>query len=254
MPRTWKLTLEYDGSGYSGWQEQANAKSVAGEVRRAAEALLRQPVDLQGAGRTDAGVHALGQVAHLRIATSSAPPVEVIQSALNDRLPATIAVLRVEEAPPRFHARHSALSRTYVYRIATRKSAFHKRHVWWVKERLDVAAMSMAARMLEGRHDFACFRAIDKADPDHARESTVVVVNSAGIEPEGDQLLFRIDASHFLWRMVRRLVGLLVRIGLGEATPDDLGRLLKGRPDPRFDVAAWTAPASGLYLESVRYR
>lgn len=254
VPKTWKLTVEYDGSNYSGWQEQANAKAVAGELRRVAEELLRQPVDLHGAGRTDAGVHALGQVAHLRIRGASAPPPDVMMREMNERLPSSIVVLAVEPADGRFHARHDAVARTYAYRISTRKSAFHKRHVWWVKDRLDIAVMSRAARMLEGRHDFVCFRALDKSDPGHARESTIVVVSTARIEQDGDEIVFRIEASHFLWRMVRRLVGVIVRIGQGQVTTDDLMRLLSGKCDPKLDVAAWTAPASGLFLEKVKYR
>jgi len=253
--KTWKLTLEYDGTKYSGWQEQKNARSVQGQLRKAAEDFLGVEVDLQGAGRTDAGVHAFAQVAHLRVRPSpngQLPRHGTVQilRALNDRLPSDVSVLEVEEAPNTFHARHDAVSRAYLYRISTRRTAFEKKYVWWVKEKLDVASMSRAARMLAGRHNFAAFRAPDPSRPD---ESTIVVVESAGIEVEGDLILFRITASHFLWRMVRRLAGMLVKIGLGEISPDDLLRLLDGKPDPRFDIAAWTAPASGLFLESVTY-
>jgi tRNA pseudouridine38-40 synthase len=122
--------------------------------------------------------------------------------------------------------------------------------VWWVKEPLDVARMARAARMLIGRHNFSCFRATDATNAD---ESPIVVVENASIEQEDDAVVFRIEASHFVWRMARRLVGVLVRIGKGEVTEEDLARLLQGRSDPRIDVAAWTAPASGLFLESVRY-
>jgi len=123
--------------------------------------------------------------------------------------------------------------------------------VWWIKEPLNVKAMSSAASLLVGRHDFICFRAADAARPD---ESTIVVVDSATIEAEDDVIQFRIEASHFLWRMVRRIVGCLVRVGTGELREKDFQRLLDGHPDPKLDVAAWTAPASGLFLESVKYR
>ena len=247
---TFKLTLEYDGSRYSGWQEQKNARTVMGQVRQAAEELFGGPVDLGGAGRTDAGVHALGQVAHLRVNAPRTPPPARILRELNARLPADIVVLEAAAASPRFHARHDALTRTYVYQISRRKTAFTKRYVWWVRDELNVAEMGRAARMLMGRHNFTCFRATDAGS---AEDSPIVVVENAELEADGDLLLFRIEASHFVWRMVRRIVGLLVRIGTGEVAADLLPALLEGRCDPALDLAAWTAPASGLFLESVQY-
>jgi tRNA pseudouridine38-40 synthase len=248
--RSWKLLLEYDGGRYSGWQEQKNARTVAGELRKAAEEFLRAEVEIGGAGRTDAGVHALGQVAHLRAALSRKPPAEMLRRELNERLPADIAVLEAAEVSGRFHARHDALSRTYLYRISQRKRAFEKRYVWWVKAPLDVRAMAAAAQTLPGRHDFRCFCDVDPAG---AERSTVVVVESARIEMEDELILFRIEASHFLWKMVRRITGALVKLGLGEIATSDFETLLAGRAEPRLNVAAWTAPSSGLFLESVRY-
>jgi tRNA pseudouridine38-40 synthase len=247
---TWKITLEYDGTKYSGWQEQKNARTILGELRKAAEDYFGIVVELQGAGRTDAGVHALAQVAHLRLkGRVSRNPAEILR-ALNDRLPAAIAILDVTLAENDFHARHDAISRTYLYQISLRKAAFSKRYVWWVKEKLDIALMSRAARMLVGKHNFICFRAADQARPD---ESTIVVVESAELDVDGDMVVFRIEASHFLWRMIRRVVGVLVKLGKGEITIEEFGQLLEGRCAPSLDVAAWTAPASGLLLESVRY-
>ncbi|HWR52707.1 MAG TPA: tRNA pseudouridine(38-40) synthase TruA [Bryobacteraceae bacterium] len=247
---TWKLVIEYDGTRYSGWQDQKNARTVAGEIRAAAEEYFRSEVDLHGAGRTDAGVHALAQVAHLRLPGKQVRRPKEILRELNSRLPADIVIIEAEEAPGRFHARHDALSRAYRYQISTRKTAFSKRFVWWVKEDLDVPLMARAAKMFEGRHDFICFRAEDAARPD---ESTIVVVRSASIEVEDPLLVFRIEASHFLWRMVRRLAGVLVKLGLHEITEADFARLIEGRCDRRLDVAAWTAPSSGLLLERVTY-
>lgn len=247
---TWKLTLEYDGSRYSGWQEQRNARTVQGELRKAAEEYFGCEVDLHGAGRTDAGVHALAQVAHLRAPAKPARRPEEIVRGLNDRLSADIAVLSAERVENRFHARHDAISRTYLYQVSRRKTAFSKKYVWWVKEELDVAVMARAARMLAGRHDFVCFRASDPARPG---ESTIVVVEAAEIAVEEHLVLFRIEASHFLWRMVRRIVGVLVKLGKGEITAEDFDRLLEGRCGGTLDVAAWTAPASGLFLEEVKY-
>ncbi len=242
--------LEYDGSKYRGWQEQRNARTVMGELRLACEKLFDAGVDLQGSGRTDAGVHASGQVAHLRVPATPRMTADLILRKLNDLLPAEIAILSVEPARSRFHARHDALTRTYVYQISTRKSAFSKKYVWWIKEPLDVPLMARAARMIEGRHDFICFRAVDPSRPD---ESTIVVVNSASIEAADEMIVFRIEASHFLWRMVRRLAATLVKLGRHEITMEDWQNLLGGRCDKRLDVAAWTAPSSGLFLEHVKY-
>ena len=131
--QTFRLTLEYDGSRYSGWQEQINARTVQGELRLAAQELFRTDLELQGAGRTDAGVHAVGQVAHLKVrGKSPSLTAPQILRELNDRLPASVAVLEVIEMPPRFHARHDAKSRAYFYQISTRKAALSKRFVWWV--------------------------------------------------------------------------------------------------------------------------
>jgi tRNA pseudouridine38-40 synthase len=246
-----KLVLEYDGSRYSGWQEQKNARTVMGELRKAAVAVFHGEVDLHGAGRTDAGVHALGQVAHLRVSRPVKEAPALLVRRMNDLLPADIVVLQLEPAARNFHARHDAISRSYIYQVSTRKQAFIKKSVWWVKEPLDVKAMSHAAAFLKGRHDFICFRAEDAARPD---ESTIVVVESAEIETAEDIVQFRIEASHFLWRMVRRLVGCLVRVGKRELSEDAFRRLVEGHPNPNVDVAAWTAPASGLFLESVKYQ
>jgi tRNA pseudouridine38-40 synthase len=195
-------------------------------------------------------------VAHLRVRrkkqgdTRSWPKPDEILRTINSRLPSDVCLLDVAEAGQHFHARHDAIARTYIYQISTRRTAFFKKFVWWVKDPLDVAAMSSAAPMLIGRHNFIAFRAADKTRPD---ESPVVVVEDAGLDVEGDLIVFRITASHFVWRMVRRVVGALVKLGLGEITADDFSRLLEGKQDPKLDVAAWTAPASGLFLERVVY-
>ena len=249
--RTWKLTLEYDGTRYSGWQEQTNARTIAGNVRQSAEDFLQSEVELHGSGRTDAGVHALAQVAHLRARLKSAPQPHELRRALNEGLPADIAVLRVEPSDNKFHARHDAVQRSYLYQISTRKRAFEKKFVWWVKERLDLDKMSRAAAKLAGRHDFICFRAPDPSKPD---ESTIVVVNNASVTAEDDLILFQIEASHFLWRMVRRIVGVLVKLGKGDLTEAEFDQLLDAQCVPRLDVASWTAPAAGLFLEKVTYR
>ena len=249
--RTYKLVLEYDGSRFSGWQTQNNARTIQGELQQIANQLFGAEVEVQGSGRTDAGVHAIGQVAHIKVRTAAKalPPHSVLRE-LNDRLPSAIAVLSCEEADPRFHARHSAVSRAYFYQISTRKAALSKRYVWWIKEPLNVARMQEAASLIAGRHDFDCFRS---PDPSRPTESTIVEVRSAEVGVDDHLIVFRIEASHFLWKMVRRLAGTLVKVGLEEVTVDEFRDLLAARKNPKLDIAAWTAPASGLFLEAVEY-
>jgi tRNA pseudouridine38-40 synthase len=249
--RTYKLVLEYDGSRFSGWQTQNNARTVQGELQQAANELFGAEVDVQGSGRTDAGVHAIGQVAHLKIrsAVRNLPDATILRE-LNDRLPSAISVLSCEEAAPGFHARHDAIARSYFYQISTRKTALSKRYVWWVKEPLHVVRMQQAAALIAGRHDFTCFRSADPSRPD---ESTIVVVHAAEVAIDEYLVVFRIEASHFLWKMVRRLAGTLVKVGQEEVGVEQFEGLLSARKNPKLDVAAWTAPASGLFLEGVRY-
>src|SRR5215469_11006867 len=156
--QTFKLTLEYDGSRFSGWQDQINARTVQGELKQAVADLFKTDVDVQGAGRTDAGVHAVGQVAHLKVRgrPTRLLPAKILRE-LNERLPSSIAVLTALEAPPSFHARHDAVSRSYFYQISTRKTALAKRYVWWVKEPLKIEPMQKAANFIPGRHDFSAF-------------------------------------------------------------------------------------------------
>lgn len=243
MP-TWKVTLEYDGTRYSGWQTQKNTdRTVQGVLLHAARELLGADASVGGAGRTDAGVHALEQVAHLK--SRKDLPVSDIAWGLNERLPFDVHVLAVEKASPSFHARHDATSRTYVYRISRRRTAFDKRLVWWVKDRLDIGAMLRAAKLFEGRHDFASF--CENAD---GQDSTVVVVEKAEVVEAGHEIHFRITASHFLWKMVRRLVGTLVEAGRGNLDTPAVEKLLREKSTA---PAKWTAPPSGLFLEKVRY-
>jgi tRNA pseudouridine38-40 synthase len=248
---TFKILLEYDGTRYSGWQEQKNARTVMGEIRKAAQEVLGHDIEMQGAGRTDAGVHAFAQVMHIKIAAPVKHKAGEILRRLNDLLPADIAILDVLLTNRNFHARHDALSRVYVYQISKRKQAFLKRYVWWINEDLDVQRMQKAASLLSGRHDFVCFRAADPARPD---ESTIVEVENASVEAEEDMIRIRIEASHFLWRMVRRIIGVLAKVGKGEVSLEEFQRLIGGKCDPKLDVAAWTAPASGLFLEEIRYK
>ena len=240
----YKIVLEYDGTNYSGWQAQKNARSIQGALIDAAQKFLDMPVEIQGAGRTDAGVHALGQVAHLE--TTRKLNGETLRIGLNDLLPAGINVLTVENAHPRFHARHSAVSRSYLYLIATRRTAFGKKYVWWVKDKLHTGKMHQALAVFEGFHDFQSF-ADKRMDKD---TSTKVDVESVRLEQFGDIIALRIVGSHFLWKMVRRIVGMTVETGRGNLTTKDLEQILHAYSDV---PARHTAPPSGLFLEKVLY-
>jgi tRNA pseudouridine38-40 synthase len=244
MPR-FKLVVEYTGTRYSGWQIQKNARTVAGEIARAVEeATGRREFELYGAGRTDAGVHALAQVAHLDIYTSLPP--HSLRARVNEVLPSDIYIRRVDKAPHRFHARHDAEARSYLYQISRRKTAFFKPYVWWIKERIDVARMREAARPFIGMQNYASFSADEPGE-----KSTRVLVDRLEIVEDGDLVLVRIVGSHFLWRMVRRLVGVLAAVGRGDLTAAQAAGFLEERSDL---PATLTAPASGLFLESVYYR
>jgi len=244
--RVWRLEVEYEGTRYAGWQSQPHARTVQGELQRAAEQLFGSRVEVGGSGRTDAGVHALRQVAHLRSKTAGrAPDPAQLRSGLNKLLPHDVNVLRAAPSRPAFHARHDAVARYYLYQIATRRTAFGKNLVWWVRDRLDVKAMSSACAALVGRHDFSSF-----CESPSEQRSTLVEVASAELRAEGGLILFRVGASHFLWKMVRRLVGALVEVGRGNVSVERFGRLLERYSN---EPAAWTAPPSGLFLERVVY-
>jgi tRNA pseudouridine38-40 synthase len=247
--KTWKLVLEYEGTKYHGWQEQSNARTVAGVLRQTIEEVFGTAVELMGSGRTDSGVHALAQVAHVKAARAPRKPDALLLSELNERLPADIAIHSMEPAGNRFQARHDAVLRAYIYQIATRKSAFNKRHVWWIRQPLDLQAMADAAALLPGRHDFVRFA---QKDPSKPNESTIVVVEQASIGVDDELIVFRIAASHFLWKMVRRVTGAIVKVGLSELSVEQFRQLRDARIT--LPVAEWTAPASGLFLEKVVYQ
>ena len=207
-----RATLEYDGGRYRGWQSQVNARTVQGELDGRLPRGPRRGLKVNGAGRTDAGVHAFAQVASLH-GTFRAPAAELgkLRQAINDRLPPDIHVLNLAPAPRTFHARHDAGERIYRYRISRRRTAFGKRYVWWIKDRLDAKAMQAAADLFRAGTTSASF-----CENAEGHDSTLVEVAFARLEspPEApDLLLFRIGASHFLWKMVRRLTGTLVEVG-----------------------------------------
>jgi len=243
MPR-FRLTIEYAGTRYSGWQIQKNARTIQGELHRAlGEVLGKTPFETYGAGRTDAGVHALGQVAHLDTA-ANLPPATLV-ARINEALPVDINVIDAERVSPRFHARHSAIARRYLYQISRRRTAFDKPYVWWVKDELNLDTMRAAAQTLVGFGDFRAF-----TDDDPEEKSTKVLVDAITIEEDDPLILIRVVGSHFLWRMVRRIVGVLVEAGRGGLTPTEVASLMSKESEL---VARLTAPAAGLFLDRVDY-
>lgn len=223
---------------------QKNARTVQGELIGAlSDVLGTRDFEFMGSGRTDAGVHALHQVAHLEASTMLAP--HVMRMKLNDILPADVNILAIDKAPPRFHARHHAVSRSYIYQICRRRTAFGKRHVWWIKDQLDVQAMHEACAIFEGFHDF---RSFTRDDPDE--KSTTVELQQCRLVEFGPMVVINIRGSHFLWKMVRQMVGIIAEVGRGAMNPKNVRELLRSSSTL---PAVKTAPPSGLFLHHVRY-
>ena len=240
-----KLTIEYDGSRYAGWQVQKGERTVQGAFFDACKKIFGETrFELFGSGRTDAGVHAFGQVAHLEV--DSRISTERLMVSLNDNLPYDVNVLSVEEANPRFHARYDAVERSYIYLISKRRTAFGKSNVWWIRDELDVEQMKKAAATLTGRHDFASF-----TDKNAETPNTIVYINSIDIYETRDMIAIHITGSHFLWKMVRRMVGVLVEVGRGKISQTEVEDMLNSLSST---PAKLTAPAAGLYLEHVYYK
>ena len=245
MPR-YKLTIEYDGRGFVGWQRQENGPSVQQALERAVARFCGASVNIFAAGRTDAGVHALGQVAHFDIDRSARP--ETVRNALNFHLkPEPVAVLKAERVQSDFHARFSARERVYLYRITNRRAplALERGRTWWVPTPLDIPAMADAARVLVGRHDFTSFRAsICQA------ASPVKTLDAVTVFGDGEEIRIEVRARSFLHHQVRNIVGTLRRVGEGKWTAADVAAVLAARDRTK---AGPTAPAEGLYLVSVTY-
>ena len=240
----YKMVLEYDGANYRGWQTQKNAKSIQETLIAAAQKFLGAPVDIQGAGRTDAGVHALAQTAHLESSRLVDP--EALRAGINDNLPETINILSIENAAPRFHARHHAVSRSYLYLISKRRSAFGRRFAWWIPDRLDCEKMRQTLGMFQGFHDFVSFadKRMEKGS------STEVNVEGLWLQEFDDIIAIRIVGSHFLWKMVRRITGVTVEAGRDNITARDVEQMLLAYSEiPK----QYTAPPHGLFLEKVLY-
>jgi len=241
----YRLLLEYDGTDYHGWQLQPNARTLQGELEAALATVLRHPVRVAAAGRTDAGVHALGQVVTFR--TEHVIEPRELRKSLNALTPPDMAVHEIDVVADTFDARRHALARVYEYRLWTQpwRSAFWHRFTWHVPRALDVRAMRMAASVLAGEHDFSAFRAAD-CDSDGAVRR---VFHSGLTEAEG-LCVYRIEANAFLKHMVRAIVGTLVEVGTGQREAESVGETLASRDRGQ---AGQTAPPQGLVLTAVRY-
>ncbi len=245
MPR-YKLTIEYDGTPFVGWQVQNNGVSVQGVITEAIAAFTGERVALHGAGRTDAGVHALGQVAHVDLAKDW--DVDNVRDAINFHLrPQPVAVLAAERVPETFEARFSATKRHYLYRIVNRRAdlALELNRAWRVPRPLDSAAMHTAAQRLVGRHDFTTFRATECQ-----AKSPVKTLDRLDVAREGDEIRFTTAARSFLHHQVRSMVGSLVHVGEGKWSADDLAAVLAACDRT---ACGQVAPPHGLYLVRVEY-
>jgi len=245
MPR-YKLTLEYDGSPFVGWQRQDNGPSVQGALERAAEKLDGGPREVYGAGRTDSGVHALGQVAHVDL--NKDLPADTVRDALNHHLkPDPIAVINAQKVTDAFHARFKAHRRGYIYRLQARRAplTLTRGLVWRVVQPLDVTAMHIAAQHLVGTHDFTTFR-----DSQCQADSPVRSLDTIAVVQAGAEIHVEVEAVSFLHRQVRSIVGSLVEVGLGKWSPDDFKAALDAVDRTRCGPVA---PPDGLYLSLVDY-
>jgi tRNA pseudouridine38-40 synthase len=248
--RNLKLILAYDGSEFAGWQVQPDDVTIQGTLASAIGRITGESVLPQGSGRTDAGVHALGQVA--TFPTESSVPTANFVKALNDILPPSVRVLEVEEAPADFHARKSARNKTYRYRIfrAAICPPFLARYVWHYPYPLNEHAIVLAAQLIEGEHDFTSFAAVD---PERGRDfpvSNVRQIFSSRWERQADEFVYTVTGSGFLHHMVRNLLGTFILVGKGTLQPEEVTRILNARTR---SAAAATAPAGGLYLVKVEY-
>jgi len=246
LRRNIRLLLEYDGTRYHGWQRQKNAPTIQEVVEAALARLTGEAVALIGSGRTDAGVHARGQVANFR--TTSTIPLKAFNQGLNSLLPRDIAVLSAAEAKPSFHARKSARAKTYEYRILNRpkRSPLSHHYSWWIAEPLNLAAMAEAAAFLPGEHDFSAFKASGSDNLNPVRR----VLAAEWREDPGGWLTFTVTATGFLRGMVRSLVGTMAAVGRRKVPPARLGELLASGAR---HLAGPTAPPQGLYLVEVFY-
>jgi tRNA pseudouridine38-40 synthase len=242
----YKITIEYDGTNYAGWQKQKNIKTIQGEIEKALQTFSQEKVSIHGMGRTDSGVHALGQVAHFDLLQDW--DIETIAKGINYFLKdQPIVILNCEKAPEDFHARHSAKERSYRYVILNRFAypALDLNRVWHINQKLDIRKMESASKLLLGTHDFSSFRTtLCEA------KSPIKTLNSIEIMQNADKIIFELTATSFLHHMVRNIVGTLHMVGLEKFTEKDFLNYFNKKD---VSMIKYTAPASGLYFIKVSY-
>jgi tRNA pseudouridine38-40 synthase len=247
MIKNYRMILEYDGSRYDGWQKQGNTEqTIQGKIEYVLERMVGQAVEVHGSGRTDAGVHALAQVANFHGDTGMREGE--IMEYLNQYLPEDIRVKTVERAAERFHSRLNAQEKTYLYRIemGEKKQVFERKYIYGLFKELNIEAMERAASHLIGEHDFRSFCANRKM-----KKSYVRVLKRIEFEQQGSRLLIRYTGNGFLYNMVRILTGTLIEVGLGQRKAEEIKKILDAKDR---NEAGFTAPPEGLFLENVRYK
>jgi tRNA pseudouridine38-40 synthase len=244
--QNFKITIEYDGSAYHGWQRQVEDRTIQGEIENALMTMTGNSITLTGSGRTDAGVHAFNQAANFRCATSLTP--ETFLKGLNSLLPEDIVITSCKTVPEKFHARYDVKSKVYHYRILNRllPAAISRQYAWHIRKKLNLSAMQEALRCIIGSHDFRAFEG--SGSP---RTSTIrCIINADLVKTDNDYLVLKIEGDGFLKFMVRNIVGTLVDVGFDKITPDDFKQILLSKDR---NLAGITAPAHGLFLIEVKY-
>jgi tRNA pseudouridine38-40 synthase len=244
--KNFKITIEYDGSAFHGWQRQAVGRTIQGEIETALATMTGDRISVTGSGRTDAGVHALNQTANFRCATMLSP--EVFLKGLNSLLPKDIVITSCESAPDQFHARYDVKSKTYHYKILNRPlpAAVYRQYAWHIRKKLDLNAMQDALSCIAGRHDFKAFEGSGSPRTDSIRRIMTIDL----LRTDGEYLVLTIEGDGFLRFMVRNIVGTIVDVGLGKITPEDFKQILASK---NRNLAGITAPAHGLFLVDVKY-
>ena len=244
--RNIRLTIEYDGKDYNGWQKQPNKLNIQGEIEKAIFNIMHEEVDLIGSGRTDAGVHSLGQVANFK--TNSNFPIEKMPIALNSQLKNSIVIKKAEEVDERFHSRYNAKNKTYRYIINNSKTgtAIYRNLEYCYPFQLDVEKMQEAAKYFEGEHDFKAFKSSGTSG-----KNSVRTIYKAEVKKDGERIIIELTGNGFLYNMVRIISGTLLDVGLGKIKPEEISKIIESK---NRQNAGKTLPAHGLYLVCVEYK
>ena len=244
--RNIKLTIEYDGKCYNGWQKQPDKLNIQGEIEKAIYNITQEEVDLIGSGRTDAGVHALGQVANFK--TNSALPIEKLALAINSQLKSSIIIKKAEEVDERFHSRYTAKQKTYRYIINNSKTgpAIYRNLEYYFPVKLNVEKMVEAAKYFEGEHDFKAFKSSGTSG-----KNSVRTIYKAEVRQDGERIIIELTGNGFLYNMVRIISGTLLDVGLGKIEPNEIPDIIEKKDRTK---AGKTLPAHGLYLVKVQYK